>query len=344
MASLRDVARRAGVSVATASRVASGAHPVRPETRERVERAMRELLYVPSGRRAETGLIGVLVPELVNPIFPALAQAIETRAAPEGLASILCNTGEAAFREVDYVHMLLDRHVEGMLFISCEMTNLRGDHGHYRRLVHEGARLVFVNGALHTLDVPSIGVDERAAGELATSHLLELGHERIGFVAGPEHYLPTQLKGAGRQAALRSAGISDGHLVAHGAFSSDGGSRALRDLLERAERPTAVICSSDVMAIGALREAHRQGLSVPRDLSIVGFDGIDATRWTEPELTTVEQPIAEIADTAVKTLQTLIADPSSAVPNSYFRPSLHVRGTTAPPQGSRPRVRGRVRV
>jgi DNA-binding LacI/PurR family transcriptional regulator len=294
---------------------------------------MRELLYVPQVRRVHTGLIGVLVPELANPIFPALAQAIETRAAPEGLASILCNTGEAAYREVDYVHMLLDRQVEGMLFVSSEITNLRGDHGHYTRLAEEGARLVFVNGGLNTLDVPSIGVDERAAGELATAHLLELGHERIGFVAGPEHYLPSQLKAAGRETALRSAGLGGGpgELVAHAPFGVEGGRRALRELLERPERPTAVICSSDVMAVGALHEARRQGLDVPADLSIVGFDGIDATQWTEPELTTIEQPIGQIAYTAVEALRSLIADPDRPVPNSYFRPVLRVRGSTAAP-------------
>lgn len=333
MATLRDVAGRAGVSVATASRVASGALPVRPETRERVERAMRELLYVPPGRRPASGLIGVLVPELANPIFPALAQAIETRAAPDGLASILCNTGEAAFREVDYVHMLLDRRVQGMVFVSCEMTNLRGDHGHYGKLVEEGARLVFVNGALHTLDVPEIGVDERAAGEIATQHLIELGHERIGFVAGLEHYLPTQLKAAGRETALRAAGLDADALVAYGTFSVDGGRRALGQLLSRAGPPTAVICSSDLMAIGALHEATRRRISVPQELSIVGFDGIDATTWTSPPLTTVEQPIAQIADTAVGTLEALIADPARSVPSSYFRPVLRVRGTTAPPPG-----------
>src|ERR671932_2174443 len=202
MASLRDVAQHAGVSVATASRVISGFDGVRSETRERVERTMRELLYVPPGRRTATGAIGLLVPELANPIFPALAQAMEMRATEIGLASILCNTTGAAFREVDYVHMLLDRQVEGMIFIACEMTNLSGEHDHYGRLVDEGARLVFVNGALSALNVPSVGVDERAAGELATRHLLDLGHERIGFVAGPQHYLPTQLKDAGRQSAL----------------------------------------------------------------------------------------------------------------------------------------------
>jgi DNA-binding LacI/PurR family transcriptional regulator len=332
MPSLREVARRAGVSVATASRVANGSFPVAPATRERVERAMRELLYVPTGRRSETGLIGILVPELANPIFPALAQAIETRAAPDGLASILCNTGEAAFREVDYVHMLLDRRVEGMIFIACEMTNLRGEHSHYLRLADEGARIVFVNGAINTLDVPSVGVDERAAGEIATQYLLELGHERIGFVAGLEHYLPTQMKAAGRANALASAGIEGDGLIAYAEFSTEGGGRALEKLLGLPDPPTGVICSSDMMAIGALHAAARLGYRVPEDISIVGFDGIDAGKWTVPELTTVEQPIAQIADTAVQPLQTLIEQPGRALPSSYFRPTLRVRASTAKPR------------
>ncbi len=292
---------------------------------------MRELLYVLPGRRAETGLIGVLVPDLANPIFPALAQAIETRAAPNGLASILCNTREAAFREVDYVHMLLDRRVEGMIFISSEMANLRGDHSHYAQLVEEGARIVFVNGALPALDIPSVGVDEHAAGELATQHLIELGHERIGFVAGPEHYLPTQFKNAGWESALRAAGLDSHELVAHRDFGVEGGRHALRDLLAREEPPTAVICSSDVMAIGALQEALRQGISVPNELSVVGFDGIDAATWSVPPLTTVEQPIHLIAETAVDALQTLIRDPHAALPNYLFRPRLRIRASTAAP-------------
>ena len=339
MSSLRDVARRAGVSVATASRVASGGNPVRPETRERVERAMRELLYVPPGRKPATGLIGVLVPELTNPIFPALAQAIETRAAPSGLASILCNTREAAFREVDYVHMLLDRRVEGMIFISCEMTNLSGDHDHYAQLRDEGAKLVFVNGALNQLDVPSVGVDERAAGEIATQHLLDLGHERIGFVAGPEHYLPTHLKGAGREQVMRAAGLDPDGMTVHADFSVEGGRRAIAELLALREPPTGVICSSDVMAIGVLHEAARRGVDVPGKLSVVGFDGIDATTWTVPALTTVEQPIAQIAATALQTLETLIEDPSRRLPNSYFRPELRVRASTAPPTRARAKPR-----
>src|ERR687887_2745948 len=332
MATLRDVAREAGVSVATASRVVSGLDNVRSETRERVERAMRDLLYVPPGRRPATGMIGLLVPHLWNPIFPALAQAMEERATEAGYASILCNTSAAAFREVDYVHMLLDRGADGMIFISCEMTNLSGEHDHYARLVEEGARIVFVNGALNTLSVPSVAVDERGAGELATQHLLDLGHERVGYVGGPDYYLPTRQKAAGRDAALRAAGFEpDGLAVYAEDFSVEHGRGALRKLLDADAAPTGVICSSDLMAIGALQEAAARGLRVPEDLSVVGFDGIDATRWTNPPLTTVDQPIEEIAETAVSALRSLIEEPEKPLPDFSFRPRLAVRGSTARP-------------
>ncbi len=333
MASLRDVADRAGVSVATASRVVSGSAPVRPETRERVERAVRDLLYVAPDRSAPTGAIGLLVPEFGNPIFAALAQAMETRATSAGFASILCNTGGSALRELDYVHMLLARRVDGMIFICAEITDVRGEHVHYAQLLEQGARLVFVNGTSESLDVTSVGVDERAAGRLATEHLLELGHRRIGFVAGEAYSLPTREKLQGRADALRAAGVAPSGLVANDAFSVAGGRRALRMLMtnDDPDRATGVICSNDLMAIGALQEAATLGLRVPDDLSIVGFDGIDATTWTQPPLTTVEQPIYEIAETAIQALRAQIDDPLQALPNYVFRPQLQVRGTTAPP-------------
>ncbi len=332
MSTLREVADRAGVSIATVSRVASGSDAVRPETRERVKRAMTELMYVPPRHSTLTGAIGLLVPELENPVFPALAQAMETRAKAWGFASILCNTQGTPEGESEYVHMLLDRQVGGMIFISCEGADLQADHRHYARLLRQGARLVFVNGTPQPIDAPSVGVDERAAGHLATEHLLELGHERIGFVAGPERFLPTQQKAEGRAMALRRADLRDGpELVAHDAFGVEGGRRALRSLLAAAEPPTAVICSSDLMAIGALQEAGAQGLRVPDDLSIVGFDGIAAATWTQPPLTTIEQPIADMAEMAVNALWSLVEEPDRDVPNFLFRPRLREGRSTAPP-------------
>lgn len=336
MSTLREVAKRAGVSIATASRVATDADNVRAETRERVKRAMTELMYVPARRSAIASAIGLLVPELENPIFPALAQAMETRAKAWGLSSILCNTESSIEGENEYTHMLLEREVTGMIFISCEGADIEADHRLYRRLIDEGARLVFVNGAPQTIDAPAVGIDERAAGYLATNHLLDQGHERIGFLAGPKRFLPTQQKAEGQAAALVRRGLpSQDGLVVHESFGVEGGRRALRRLLKSADPPTGVICSSDMMAIGALLEAHAHGLAVPADLSLVGFDGIAAATWTQPPLTTVEQPIAEIAEMAVNALWSVIEEPDQSVPNYLFRPHLREGGSVAPPTRTR---------
>ena len=321
------------MSLATASRVLTGSARVRAETRERVERAMRDLLYVPPGRPKQTGAIGLLIPELANPIFPAFAQAMETQATKAGLATILCNIRGSTVAETEYVQMLLERRVEGMIFISSEAADLRADHSHYARLLAQGARLVFVNGAAGALEVPHVGVDERAAGQIATQHLIELGHRRIGFVAGPKRFVPTRDKAAGRELALAAAGLPANGLVAHAEFGVEGGRAAMGQLLEKTAPPTGVICSSDVMAIGALREATARGLHVPEDVSIVGFDGIEAAGWTDPPLTTVEQPIADIARTAVSTLRSLIAGSSDAMPDVQYRPRLREGGSTSPPSG-----------
>jgi DNA-binding LacI/PurR family transcriptional regulator len=308
---------------------------------------MRELLYVPPAGETSSGAIGLLLPEFENPVFAAFAQAMETHASKAGFATILCNTAGEPLREVDYVHMLLERRVDGMIFISAEITDVRGAHSHYRQLLELGARLVFVNGGAESLDATSVGVDERAAGRIATEHLIELGHERIGFVAGEAYASPTREKGAGRVDALRAASLEPLlDLVAHGPFGVAGGRSALHTLVEQAngDRPTAVICSSDLMAIGAMQEAAALGLDVPGDLSVVGFDGIDAATWTQPPLTTIEQPIEEIAETAIAALQHQIEAPAQTRPSYVFRPRLRRGGTTGPPPvngGRRRRRSGR---
>ena len=162
------------------------------------------------------------------------------------------------------------------------------------------------------------------------------GHERIGFVAGHAYALPTREKTLGHLDALRSAELRDG-LVAHSDFTVGGGREALRELLAKPDdtRPTAVICSSDLMAIGAMQEADAQGRRVPDDISIVGFDGIDAASWTNPPLTTVEQPIDEIARTAVEALRGQVERPDERQPSYVFRPRLRPGGTTASPSSAR---------
>jgi DNA-binding LacI/PurR family transcriptional regulator len=330
---MREVARQAGVSVATVSRVLSGSAPVRPDTRARVERALRETLYVAPGIRDRTGVIGLLVPDLENPIFPELAQAFETIAAEAGFSTILCNTTPSALEEDAYVHMLIERAVDGMVFISSQLTNPSADHAHYFRALQEGVRMVLVNCGREDLPVPSVGVDERSAADVAATHLLNLGHRRIGFVAGLEHYMPTREKTAGLRDALERWELPlDPGLITHAEWGFEGGAAGARRLLALGpRRPTALIASSDVMAIGALFAAHERGLRVPDDLSIVGFDGVAVGAYTTPPLTTVAQPTKEIAATVVEALQRLIDSPEREVPHSVFRPRLVVRASTAPP-------------
>ncbi|MFB9906139.1 LacI family DNA-binding transcriptional regulator [Allokutzneria oryzae] len=340
MAGLAEIANAAGVSISTVSRVLNRRAGVNEATRRRVLEVLGELPYSPRGLGAlqRTGVIGLLVPELSNPIFPAYAEALETRASLAGYSSLLCNTRSEgwALREEEYVRMLLARGVEGMVFVSPEITNVEaGGETYYSRLLADGVQMVFVNGGAPGLDVPDVTVDEQVAGYLATRHLVELGHKRIGFVCGPARSLPTRLKRAGWAAALEEAGLSaDENLVAHAPYGAEGGAAAMATLLDSAAAPTAVICSSDHMALGAMRESHRRGLTVPTQMSIVGFDDIPLAAYCTPALTTLAQPIAEMARAAVDELVQRLTPGgrrSSGTYSRVFRPRLVVRESTAPP-------------
>jgi len=335
MPGLAEIAEAAGVSISTVSRVLNRRAGVNEETRRKVLQVLAEKPYTPRGLGAlqRTGVLGLLLPELSNPVFPAFAEALETRAARRGYSSVLCNTRSASMQEEEYVRMLLARGVEGMVFVSPESTDAAASHDHYRQLKHEGVHMVFVNGGMPSLDVPDVCVDEQAAGYLATRHLIDLGHERIGFVCGPVRSMPSRLKAAGWEVALEEAGLPhDPTLVAHAPYGTAGGAAAAGRLLESV-RPTAVICSSDLMALGAISEARHRGLGVPRDLSVVGFDDIPLASYCTPALTTLAQPIAEIARAAIDGLLVEMegSGGGQAAHSRVFRPRIVARASTARP-------------
>ncbi|MFD5829585.1 LacI family DNA-binding transcriptional regulator [Lentzea sp. NPDC060358] len=345
MSGLSEIARAAGVSISTVSRVLNRRAGVNEETRQRVLSVLAEMPYTPRGLGAlqRTGVIGLLVPELSNPVFPAFAEALETRAARLGYSSLLCNTRSGApMGEEEYVRMLLARGVEGMVFVSPEITNVEVPLGqaprpsYYAKLLADGVHMVFLNGATPALDVPDVTVDEQLAGYTATKHLIDLGHERIGFVSGPARSLPSRLKRAGWAAALEENHLPAGsEYVSHGSFSAEGGGVAVAKLLDTVS-PTAVICSSDHMALGVMREAHQRGISVPDDLSVVGFDDIPLAAYSSPALTTLAQPIEEMAAAAIDEL-VLRLDPDRRRQGTdnytrVFRPRLVARESSAPPR------------
>jgi DNA-binding LacI/PurR family transcriptional regulator len=335
MPGLAEIAEAAGVSISTVSRVVNRRAGVNSETRRRVLQVLAEKPYEPRGLGAlqRTAVLGLLVPELTNPVFPAFAEALETRAARRGYSSVLCNTRSASIREEEYVRMLLARGVEGMVFVSPEAADMAASHDHYRQLLDEGVQMVFVNGGMPSLDVPDVGVDEQAAGYLATRHLINLGHKEIGFVSGPSHSMPSRSKAAGWEVALAEAGLPNpSSFIAHAPYGAAGGAVAMGRLLDTV-RPTAVICSSDLMALGAISAAEHRGLRVPEDLSVVGFDDIVLASYCTPALTTLAQPIAEIARAAIDGLLAELEGTPGAQPahTRVFRPRLVVRESTSPP-------------
>jgi DNA-binding LacI/PurR family transcriptional regulator len=339
MPGLAEIAAAAGVSISTVSRVLNRRDGVNDETRRRVLAVLTDLPYTPRGVGAlqRTGVIALLVPELSNPVFPAFAEALETRAARRGYSSVLCNTRSASMREEGYVRMLLARGIQGMVFVSPECTDADASHEHYLRLASEGVHMVFVNGTLPALEVPSVSVDEQVAGYAATRHLIQLGHQRIGVVSGPSRSIPSRAKAAGWQLALEEAElVADPVLIARAAYGAAGGAQAAGHLLDLSHPPTGVICSSDLMAIGALSEAQRRGLRVPDHLSVVGFDDIPMAQYVTPALTTLAQPITEIARAAVDGLITAMegTGTGTAAHARVFRPRLVVRDSTGvPPRG-----------
>lgn len=335
MSGLAEIAAAAGVSISTVSRVLNRRAGVNDQPRRRVLAVLAEMPYTRRGVAAlhRTGVLGLLVPELSNPVFPAFAEALETTAARRGYSSVLCNTRAASMREAEYVRMLLARGVEGMVFVSPEASDSGARHDHYQDLRDEGVHMVFVNGCLPSAAVPDVCVDEHAAGYLATRHLLDLGHRRIGFVGGPVRSMPSRLKRTGWELALVEAGLSaDSELVAHGQYGAAGGAAALACLFESVHPPTAVVCASDLMALGVISEARRRGRTVPADLSVVGFDDIPMAGYCTPALTTLAQPITEMASAAVDGLLAALAGGTVPTDSRVFRPTLVIRDSTAPPR------------
>jgi LacI family repressor for deo operon, udp, cdd, tsx, nupC, and nupG len=330
-ARLSDLARQAQVSEATVSRVLNDKPGVAPETRQAVLTALDVLGYERPNRlrKRSAGLVGLVLPELTNPIFPAFAQTIESALAQSGYTLVMCTQTPGGVTEDEYVEMLLDRQVSGIVFISGLHADTTGDHERYRTLVSRALPIVLVNGYVADLNVPFISPDEQTAAELAVSHLTALGHRRIGLISGPDRFLPVQRKIAGYRKAMRDILGEQGHddLIELSPFGVEGGEAAAGRLLDRGV--TGIVSGSDMMALGAVRAARRRGLRVPEDVSVVGYDDSPLIAFTDPPLTTVRQPVQAMSIAAVRALVDEIDGYASPHSEYLFRPELIVRSSTA---------------
>jgi DNA-binding LacI/PurR family transcriptional regulator len=329
-ARLADIAAHADVSEATVSRVLNGKPGVAESTREAVLTSLDVLGYDrPSRlRRKSADLVGLIVPELTNPIFPAFAQIIETALARHQFTPVLCTQTPGGVHEDEYVQMLLDRGVAGIIYVSGQHADVTTDPERYTNLRERGVPIVLVNGYHEGIDAPFISNDDVASMDLALSHLVQLGHTRIGLAIGPDRYVPVIRKIAGYRASMRSLlGREDvDDLIERTMFSVEGGDTAGARLLDKG--CTAVVCGSDLMALGAIRAVRRAGLRVPDDFSVVGYDDSPLIAFTDPPLTTVRQSVQAMSEAAVRALLDEISGEAAPRAEYVFRPELVVRAST----------------
>ena len=323
---LSEVADFAGVSTATVGRVLNGKPGIAPETRDAVLTALdvfgieRPRIF----REDRAGLVGMVVPDLQNPIFPAFSEAVSLRLAKLGLMPVLCTRTADGVSEAHYIRLLLQHQVAGIVFIGSSYADAGPEYG--RELRERKVPLVLINPADTNDGASRVSVDDGAAVDQAMAHLRALGHTRIGLVLGPVGHVPSARKLAAFVAHQATAGTAWRDLVAHTTFSMEGGAAVTARLLSAAV--TGIICASDALALGVVRAVRKQGLGVPEDVSVVGFDDSLYMTATDPPLTTLRQPIAAMAAAAVASLQAQINGNVVTGDEHNFEPELIVRGST----------------
>lgn len=328
---LAEVARKVGVSEATVSRVLNGKPGVSDQTREAVLTALDVLGYErPTKLRGERArLVGLVLPELANPIFPAFAEVVGGALAQQGYTPVLCTQTAGGVSEADYVELLLGQQVSGIVFAGGNYAQRDAVHEHYTRLTDRRLPVVLINASIDELPFPRVSCDDEVAVEQALGHLVALGHTRIGLVLGPADHVPSERKlHAARQVAARlGVDLPDAHVV-RSAYSLESGQAAATRLLR--EDVTGIVCASDPLALGAIRAVRKAGLRVPDDVSVVGYDDSALMNCTEPPLTTVRQPIEPMGRAAIDLLVSQISGGVVAQDELLFEPELVVRGSTAP--------------
>jgi LacI family repressor for deo operon, udp, cdd, tsx, nupC, and nupG len=342
MANIYEVARRAGVSTATVSRVMTGQkNVVSAATRRRVLRAVEQLGYTPNSaaknlRTLKTRKLLVTVPDIANPFFALILQGIEDAAQREGYAVLLGDTQHDPAREDRYAQMLRRKEADGLIFL-----------GH--RLPAEAEQIVtsaaprcapIVNGCEFSphLGVPSVHIDNAKAAHEAMEYLYTLGHRRIGVVTGPLVSPLSRDRLRGAVACAKAAGFADRLITVSGDFSIGSGVAAAERLLQSRTRPTAIFCFNDEMAMGVIDTARRRGVRVPDTVSVVGFDDIRFARHTDPPLTTVAQPMREIGERCVKLLLEILQGQVIEPVSITLPHELTIRGSTGPVRAARTRA------
>jgi LacI family transcriptional regulator len=327
VATIRDVAASAGVGTATVSRVLNGYAGVRPATRDRVLQAARVLNYRANGvaKALATGKFrtaGLILPDVSNPFFPSLARGVEDAAHADGYAVIFGNADNVPEREAEYVGLLRDRLVDGMIIAStgapAALAELVGD-----------VPVVLLDRRVPGWRVSYVSTDHRLGARLAVQHLVARGHQRIAHLGGPEHVASAEDRLGGYREALLEAGIDPrAEWIARGPFSYESGYERMLHWIDSGLEISAVFAADDLIAIGALQACQDRGWAVPQRLALVGFDDTLLARLVRPRLTTVLQPAYQIGVQAWELLARHMADPGAPTSDVVVEPHLVIREST----------------
>jgi DNA-binding LacI/PurR family transcriptional regulator len=326
---LAEVAKKVGVSEATVSRVLNEKGGVSEATRQAVLTALDVLGYErPTKLRGERArLVGLVLPELQNPIFPAFAEVVGGALAQQGYTPVLCTQTAGGVTEADYVDLLLQHQVSGVVFAGGLYAQEDAPHDHYARLTERKLPTVLVNASIEKLGFPRVSCDDRVAVEQAMGHLLSLGHTRIGMLLGPSDHVPSNRKLAAARVLADKHGVTlEPDQIARSLYSLEAAQAAAGRLITAGV--TGIVCASDPMALGAIRAVRRAGLSVPGDVSVVGFDDSALMNCTDPPLTTVRQPIEPMGRMVIELLVGQIAGANVPHDEMLFEPELVVRGSS----------------
>ena len=332
MASIKDVARRAGVSIASVSRVLNSSFPVTDQMRDAVHSAVKELDYrvdkrARALRRQRSGTLALIVSEVGNPFFPGVLHAIERGADDNGFSLFICNADEDERRQAVHIESMLDQHIEGVIVMP-----VTSDPAALGPLIKNGTPTVLLDRVVRAPVADAVLLDNEAAAALAIAHLYELGHRRIGFVTVAGNP-PGDLRLRGARDAAAEWGCEIGPNVGYvGDLKESGGYAQMQALLAAPLPPTAVLFGNNRMAIGGLAALQDRGLRLPGDMSAISFDDVSWARLTDPPLTTVMQPLDEIGRAAVELLLDRIERRLTGPPREIRLPgTLLVRDSTGVP-------------
>lgn len=328
MPTISDVAAKAGVSVATVSRVINGSSKVSPETLIKVKQAIAELNYRPNLlgralRKTKSERVLVLLPNIANPFYAEIVKGIEDVANKNGYSIMLCNTDSNLEREKKYIKMLKSHLADGAILMASEMT--------CEELTELSHEIPIVQCCEYKVGIPitHVSIDNEMAAYKAVNHLIGLGHKKIAFIGAKNQFLSSSLRKDGYIRALNEAGIDfDPAYCGYGDYSYKSGFRIMKQLLSLEARPTAVFCISDLMAVGAIRSAMEEELRVPEDLAVCGFDNIYFSRMFKPTLTTVSQPMHDLGCTAMEALINIIEEKSTEQMHYFMEHELIIREST----------------